>query len=216
MNTAITETNINDNHIENNLYRGILAQYSNYLHIEGNTINNHTGIDGFYAGTGIDLLLTYNTTIHDNYLEGNGGFNTLNNFDEDAAVFSEAGGALVLTNNYVTESNSYGIRVQYQTDVIAEDNQLIGNVAGGAVLIFIEITSNGLVNNNVVDDAGWTGIFLDGTNNMIVTNNTVSNVLGAGVLPPAGMVQQNYYSASTLKIYNYNNEISNIQSASGV
>jgi len=207
-------TEIIHNDIHDNLLQGISISYSRNFLIEGNTINNHTGIPTFFVGTGIFLWAANDTIIHDNYLENNGG-DIEDELDANCAIFSQAGSGLVITDNYVTGSNVYGIRVQYQDDVIAENNELIDNLGGGAQFIFVEIRNNGLVNNNIVDNAGWSGIFVDGCTNFNITNNTVTNIYSSNPTAPVGLVQQNYYSSNTLKVYNYNNLISNITGAGG-
>jgi parallel beta-helix repeat protein len=194
-----SQTNyIINNIIYENSVTGIIFEDSSDFHVEGNDILNHTGATGIY------IWNSQGITVHDNYMDGNGGSGGV---DEYSTIYSEGSTGIVITNNYITNSNQYGLRAQYQPDIVAENNQFINNVGGGAIVIFLEITNFGVVNNNTVSNAGWHGIFVDGCNNFKVTNNTVDNV---GVASGVGLVNQNYYSTSTLKVYIYNNDVTNI------
>lgn len=194
-----SQTNyIINNNIHENAVTGIIFEDSSNFHVEGNDILNHTG------STGIFIWDSQGITVHDNFLDGNGGAGGV---DEYSTIFSEGSTGVVITNNYITNSNQYGMRAQYQPDIVVENNQFVNNLGGGAIVIFVEITNNGLVNNNSVINSGFHGIFVDGCNNFKVTNNTIDSV---GVATGVGIVNQNFYSASTLKVYIYNNDVTNI------
>jgi parallel beta-helix repeat protein len=215
LNTVFDRTEIINNDIIDNTNKGVYLEDSSNVLIQGNTINNHTGSSPT-AGTGIYLSTTSQTTVHDNYLENNAG-----DFDSDAnaAIFVQGGNQIKLTNNYVTDSNRFVIRTQFLTDIEAENNQCIDNLGSGANMIFVAISNSGVVNNNTVQNAGWSGIFIDGCNNFRVTNNTVDGVYASGGLSaPVGLVQQStsLSNFATLNsIYDYNNHINNIASTTG-
>jgi hypothetical protein len=194
-----SQTNyIINNNIYENTNSGITFEDSSNFHIEGNNIINNTGVSGIYIWNSQDI------TVHDNYLDGNGGSGS---WDEYSSFYSEESTGIIFTNNYITNSNQYGFRAQYQPDIVVENNQFINNVGGGAIAIFLGITNFGLFNNNTVSIAGWHGVYVDGCNNFKVTNNTVNNV---GVASGVGLVNHNWYTTSRLKVYIYNNEVTNI------
>jgi parallel beta-helix repeat protein len=194
-----SQTNfIINNDIRENSFIGILIEDSSNFRIEGNNIINQT------VRTGINLTYSQDIRVINNIFDGNGGSGSS---DADCAIYSEAGTGIVISNNYFTNSNRFGLRAQHQPDIVAEHNVFENNLGGGAIMIFVNITNFGIINNNTITNAGWHGIFVDGCNNFKVTNNTINNV---GVAGGRGLVNQNYYSNSPLKVYIYKNDIRNI------
>jgi parallel beta-helix repeat protein len=193
------------NSLDDNLYVGIDLFYSTNIRIEENNILNHTGTFP-NSGTGVYIWESQDITVHNNYFDGNGG--TLQ-IDEQSQIYSEGTSQLTITDNYFTNSGLYGMRVHSQTDVVAENNTFEDNLGNGAIMIFLDISDFGLVNNNLISNAGWTGIIVGGGNNFKVTNNTVENIAqerAVGIFCGANQ------PTSTLKAYVYNNQITNIGS----
>lgn len=158
---------------------GIDLESSNYITIQGFTINNATGL---ITRAGIRSVTNQNVVIRNNITDHNGTWGIFTGFSQN----------LLIENNITSNSKTqHGIYVSNSADnPVIRGNISFGNYCGGiqinadASMGGDGIVTNALIENNIIHDNGVGGgaaINLDGVQNSRIQNNLLYNNHASGI-----------------------------------
>ncbi len=150
---------VTGNTVSNTSWDGIRLSGASDALIQGNSVNE-AGAEGIYSQWG------GNVTIDDNIVAGTG---------RNGILIINTGANNQITNNTVDDTTQDGIRVQSSNGVKVTGND-VGTGVGtiGRDGIRLTGTSNGLVDDNNIENTNRYGIFVS-VGSSTVNNNTVSN-----------------------------------------
>ncbi|MFX1477539.1 MAG: NosD domain-containing protein [Promethearchaeota archaeon] len=157
---------VNNDCSSNNNANGIVIEYSRYITISDNTVN-----DNSYSGifvTGDSVVQSRSLTITNNII---------NNNDHDGILFNIGFNSMVSGNNLTGNMNGITIWGE-STNIELSNNHISGSDSYGYGIFLYDCSNNHVLGNTITDTNQYNGIYLLEAHNNMVEQNSINQKKG--------------------------------------